>query len=98
MRRFFPYKVAHPMTGLNGQNSFSLLFSLTQTMAGRGFGTKHDNMSRNFSCRVKEGSLCEFLYFFLCVFFQVSGYPNTERRVENMTRSRIFLTEFEVFG
>ena len=27
-----------------------------------------------------------------------SGYPNTERRVENTTRSGVFLTKFEVFG
>ena len=28
-----------------------------------------------------------------------SGYPNTENRVENMTRSGVFfLTKFEVFG
>ena len=27
-----------------------------------------------------------------------SGYPNTEKRVENSTRSGVFLTEFEVFG
>ena len=27
-----------------------------------------------------------------------SGYPNTEKRVENTTRSGVFLTEFEVFG
>ena len=27
-----------------------------------------------------------------------SGYPNTEKRVENTTRSRVFLTKFEVFG
>ena len=26
-----------------------------------------------------------------------SGYPNTEKRVENTTRSRVFLTKFEVF-
>ena len=28
----------------------------------------------------------------------VSGYPNTEKRVENTTRSGVFLTKFEVFG
>ena len=27
-----------------------------------------------------------------------SGYPNTEKRVENTTRSGVFLTRFEVFG
>ena len=27
-----------------------------------------------------------------------SGYQNTEKRVENTTRSGIFLTKFEVFG
>ena len=27
-----------------------------------------------------------------------SGYPNTEKRVENTTRSGAFLTKFEVFG
>ena len=27
-----------------------------------------------------------------------SGYPNTEKRVENTTRSGVFLTQFEVFG
>ena len=27
-----------------------------------------------------------------------SGYPNTEKRVENKTRSGVFLTKFEVFG
>ena len=27
-----------------------------------------------------------------------SGYPNIEKRVENMTPSRVFLTKFEVFG
>ena len=27
-----------------------------------------------------------------------SGYPNTEKRVENTTRSEVFLTKFEVFG
>ena len=27
-----------------------------------------------------------------------SGYPNTEKRVENTTRSGVFLTTFEVFG
>jgi len=27
-----------------------------------------------------------------------SGYPNTEKRVENTMRSRVFLTKFEVFG
>ena len=27
-----------------------------------------------------------------------SGYPNTEKRVENMTRSRVFLTKFVMFG
>ena len=27
-----------------------------------------------------------------------SGYPNTEKIVENTTRSRVFLTKFEVFG
>ena len=27
-----------------------------------------------------------------------SGSPNTEKRVENTTRSGVFLTEFEVFG
>ena len=27
-----------------------------------------------------------------------SGYPNTESRVENTTRSRVFLTKFEVLG
>ena len=26
-----------------------------------------------------------------------SGYPNTEKRVENTTRSGVFLTKFEVF-
>ena len=26
------------------------------------------------------------------------GYPNTEKRVENMTRNGAFLTTFEVFG
>ena len=26
------------------------------------------------------------------------GYPNTEKRVENMTHSGVFLTKFEVFG
>ena len=26
-----------------------------------------------------------------------SGYPNTKKIVENMTRSRVFLTKFEVF-
>ena len=27
-----------------------------------------------------------------------SGYPNTEKRVENTTRSGVFLTKCEVFG
>ena len=27
-----------------------------------------------------------------------SGYPNTEKRVENTTRSGVFLTKFEMFG
>ena len=27
-----------------------------------------------------------------------SGYPNTEKRVENTTRSTVFLTKFEVLG
>ena len=27
-----------------------------------------------------------------------SAFPNTEQRVENMTRSGVFLTNFEVFG
>ena len=27
-----------------------------------------------------------------------SGYPDTEKRVENMRRSRVFLTKFKVFG
>ena len=27
-----------------------------------------------------------------------SGYPNTEKRVENMMHSRVFLTKFDVFG
>jgi len=27
-----------------------------------------------------------------------SGYPNTERRVENTTRSGVFLTQFKMFG
>ena len=27
-----------------------------------------------------------------------SGYPNTEKRVENTTHSAVFLTKFEVFG
>ena len=27
-----------------------------------------------------------------------SGYPNTEKGVENTTRSGVFLTKFEVFG
>ena len=27
-----------------------------------------------------------------------SGYPNTEKRVENTTRSEVLLTKFEVFG
>ena len=27
-----------------------------------------------------------------------SGYPNTEKGVENMALSRVFLTKFEVFG
>ena len=27
-----------------------------------------------------------------------SGYPNTEKRVENTTRSGVFLSKFEVFG
>ena len=27
-----------------------------------------------------------------------SGYPNAEKRVENTTRSGVFLTKFEVFG
>jgi len=27
-----------------------------------------------------------------------SGYPNTEKRVENMKCSGVFLTKFEVFG
>ena len=27
-----------------------------------------------------------------------SGYLNTEKRVENKTRSGVFLTKFEVFG
>ena len=27
-----------------------------------------------------------------------SGYPNTEKRVENMMCSGVFLTKFEVFG
>ena len=27
-----------------------------------------------------------------------SGYPNTEKRVENTTRSGVFLTSFKVFG
>ena len=28
----------------------------------------------------------------------LSGYPNTEKRVDNTMRSRVFLTKFEVFG
>ena len=27
-----------------------------------------------------------------------SGYPNTEKRAEDTTRSRVFLKNFEVFG
>ena len=27
-----------------------------------------------------------------------SGYPNTEKRVENTTHSGVFLTKFKVFG
>jgi len=27
-----------------------------------------------------------------------SGYPNTEKKVENITGSRVFLMKFEVFG
>ena len=27
-----------------------------------------------------------------------SGYPNTEKRVENTTRSGVFVTKFEEFG
>ena len=27
-----------------------------------------------------------------------SGYPSTEKTVENTTRSGVFLTEYEVFG
>ena len=27
-----------------------------------------------------------------------SGYPNTEKRVENTTRSEVFFTKFEMFG
>ena len=27
-----------------------------------------------------------------------SGYPNTEKKFENTTRSGVFLTKFEMFG
>jgi len=27
-----------------------------------------------------------------------SGYPNTEKKVENTTRSGVFLKKFEMFG
>ena len=27
-----------------------------------------------------------------------SGYPNTEKRIENTTRSGVFLTQFKMFG
>ena len=28
----------------------------------------------------------------------LTTFPNTEKRVENMTHSEVFLTKFEVFG
>ena len=31
------------------------------------------------------------------IYQDISGYPNTEKRVENTTRSGVFFTEFEVF-
>ena len=45
-------------------------------------------------------------WFYFCIACNISntsdsvssGYPNTEKRVENTTRSGVFLTKFEVFG
>ena len=45
--------------------------------------------------QVQEGFLCNISNTRDSV---SSGYPNTEKRVENTTRSGVFLTKFEVFG
>ena len=42
--------------------------------------------------------LAEVIYQTRATVFHPSGYPNTEKRVENTTRSGVFLTKFEVFG
>ena len=47
--------------------------------------------------------VCDWLRSFVIILSNASdnvssGYPNTERRVENTTRSGVFLTTFEVFG
>ena len=47
------------------------------------------NMQLFFSCNIHVSNTRDSVS---------SGYPNTEKRVENTTRSGVFLTKFEVFG
>ena len=42
---------------------------------------------RGLSSNISNTRYCDF-----------SGCPNTEKRVENMTRNEVFLIKFEVFG
>ena len=49
---------------------------------------------------LKAGTLRDWLWCYISNTSDSvsSGYPNTEKRVENTTRSGVFLTKFEVFG
>ncbi len=60
------------------------------------------SLLRVFSILIPEGAFT-FALFYFDVIYQTqvtvsSAYPNTEKKVENTTRSEIFLTKFEVFG
>ena len=48
--------------------------------------------------KLKQSNSFEVIYQTREMSSVSSGYPNTEKRVENTTRSGVFLTKFEVFG
>ena len=71
------------------------IFALNETQKRNKKRNKQTNRARKVSEVIKYRPLCNISNTRKSV---SSGYPNTEKWVEKTRRSRVFLTDFEVFG
>ena len=59
-------------------------------MAGGSFRTKHNNLSRNFPCRIQKGPLCEYRVFFIMLSSLLVACLQLEMVLRVLSRLRHF--------